>query len=175
MKRITAFIIILSLAGVVFGQYRESSTPSLQSRFTQPQSGLFSGLLNGENLNMSHTISMGYASSSYGSAMTGMYLNSMRYRLSPRAMLNLNLGFLTQPYSSFDDNPGGTDNTQFIGGAELVYRPSRNIIFSVGVNNMPYYYYDRSYPSHLYGYPFGAFNYPYYQTTPADVTGNLEP
>jgi len=175
MKKIISILVVLTLAAAVFGQYRETTTPSLQSRFTQPQSGLFSGLFNSANLDMSHSISVGYASSSGGGMMTGTYLNSMRYRISPKMLLNLKLGFMTQPYSTYEYSPQGSNNTRFLGGAELVYRPSKNMIFSIGVNNMPFYYSNRAYPSHLYNYPFGAFSYPQYQSTPADITGDSQP
>ena len=169
MKRLLSLVIILILGTAVFAQYRDDgNTPSLKSRFTQPQSGLFDGLLNMNNLDMSHSISMGYASSSGGSVMTGTYLNSMRYKLSSKMLLNMNLGFMTQPYSSYN-NSGyvGADNTQFIGGAELVYRPSNKFMFSVGFNNMPFYYSNRGYSNHLYNYPYSSFSYPWDRYTPS--------
>lgn len=165
MKRILIILVILTLSASAFSQYRDSSQPSLKSRFTQPQSGLF-GLLNNPNLNMSHYYSMMYSSYSGGSVMQGMYLNSIRYQLSNPLTLNMNLGFMHQPYSSYQGGFTDQTNAAFIGGAELIYRPSKNFILSVGFNNIPYYYMNRAYPNHLYHSPFGAFADPWTSRIP---------
>ena len=121
---------------------------------------------------MSQSYSMSFSSSSGGDAMQGMYMNNMRYRLSGKTMLNLNLGMLHQPYSTYSNSPGGNDNAQFIGGAELVYRPSDKFIMTFGFNNIPYYYSSRHYSNSLYNYPYSAFSNPWQSATPGMPQGN---
>jgi len=173
MKRTFIILALLTLTALAFGQYRDNSDgPSLQSRFVQPQSGLFNGLFNNPNLDMSQSYSMSFASSSGGSVMQGMYLNNMRYRLSGNMLLNLNMGMLHQPYSTYSGSPGGADNAQFIGGAELLYKPSENVLLSIGFNNIPYYYSGRNYSGSLYNYPYNAFSNPWQSPTPGVPQGD---
>ena len=154
MKRIFIIVLILTTAVALYAQYREGgATPNIQNNFLQPR-GLF-GLINPDNLNMSQSYTMSFMSTSSGSVMQNMYLNNMRYRISGNMMLNLQLGFMNQPYSSFSDN--GFDMSQganFLGSATLLYRPTDNMLISIGYSNLPYYQnsplYDAYYPYNPY-------------------------
>ncbi len=161
MKRILIILLVLAVAAGTYAQYRDESTPpSIKSRFTDPQSGLFN-IFDNPNLDMSHSFSMAFSSSSRGSVLQQMYMNSIRYRLSNPLSLNLRLGYLQQPYSSYE---GGftNDNGAFMGSANLMYRPAKNVFISFGISNIPYYYY----PTGLDGYdwyfsPFRSTSQPY--------------
>ena len=161
MKRLIILIITLSIAVSAFAQYRnDENAPSVQSRFLQPNRGLL-GFFNSPNLNMSQSYSMMYSSSSYGSVMQGLYLNNIRYRLSGKMLLDLQLGVMHQPYSSFEGGFNSEQGAAFMGGATLLYRPTKNMSFSIGFSNMPYYNYGICPNMWLYD-PFGSFNNPIY-------------
>ena len=161
MKRLIILIITLSIAVSAFAQYRDDGyTTNIQSRFLQPNRGLL-GLLNSPNLNMSQSYSMMYSSSSYGSVMQGLYLNNMRYRLSGKMLLDLQLGIMHQPYSSFEGGFNSGQGAAFMGGATLLYRPMKNLSLSIGFSNMPYYNYGICPNMWLYD-PYSSFNSPIY-------------
>ncbi len=150
MKKLLIMLVALSITITAYAQYRETgSAPSIKSRFTNPNLGLFD-FFNNPNLDMSHSFSMGYSTSSSGSALQQMYLNSIRYRLSEPLTLNLRLGFSHLPYSSFE---GGQSegSAAFMGSANLQYRPSKNLFLTLGFSNIPYYY-----------YPYGMDGYDWY-------------
>ncbi|MBL7191072.1 hypothetical protein ISS30_05200 [bacterium] len=139
MKKFVVFFLVLLLSLQVLGQYRENtpSTP-VRSRFTVPaQSNIF-GLFNPQNLQMSHSYSFMVATSNSGSLMQGLYLNSMRYRISDPLTMNVRLGILHQPYSSYTGYTPQAAN--FLGGVELEYHPTNNIGLYLGFSNMPIYY-----------------------------------
>jgi hypothetical protein len=161
MKKGIILFLILGLGLSTFAQYREggSSSPSLKSRFIQPQNGLF-GLFNNPNLNMSQSYSLMFTSSSGGSVMQGLYMNSINYRLSGPLLLNMNLGFLHQPYSSGQGGSPGQNIASFIGGVALIFRPNNNMIFSVGMDNVPYCPYS-GYPNYFNFYPYNLNNFNY--------------
>jgi hypothetical protein len=173
MKKLTAVFIALLLTVTAFSQYRNSYTPSSQSAFRQPSAGgLFSGLVDQSRLSMSQSYSLSYTSSGSNGFMQGMYLNNMRYRLSNPFTLNLQLGFIHTPYNSYSGNGLNSLNAEFVGGANLVYKPSNNVSFSIGVSRMPYYYSPYSY--NPYGYFSGDTYYDPSLSRPKELSPEID-
>jgi hypothetical protein len=164
MKYFILAILTVTLAVSAIAQYRnDGKTPSVQSRFLNPNNGLF-GLLDPNRMQMSQSYTLCFASSGNGSVAQGLYLNNIRYRLSNPLSLNLTLGFLHQPYSSFNGGFSGS-SAMFVGSAIVQYRPARNFCITLGINNIPQYnpYYN-------------TLGYFYYQTfNPRPLFPNLDP
>jgi hypothetical protein len=156
MKRVSITILVLTVAVTALAQYRDEYTPSIRSRFLGPNKNVM-GLFDPARMQMSQSYSIAFASSGDNSVMQGLYLNNIRYRLSNPLILNLQLGLLHQPYSTYQGAEGMPSS--FVGGVGLDYRPSKNFLMSVSVqcNNSgnglyPYGYY----PPHSYS-PFGYY------------------
>jgi len=94
------------------------------------------GLFDPSRMTFSHSYTMSYLSSGGQSAMRGLFMETIGYRLSNPLFLTLNLGFLHQPYSSFGPD-GLTQRGTFIGGAALTWRPSKNMFLHFEVGNYP--------------------------------------
>ncbi len=96
------------------------------------------GLLDPSRMSFTHSYSMTYATSGGESIMRGLFMESIGYRLSNPMFLTLNLGYLHQPYSTFD--AGGMNRSgAFVGGAALDWRPAKNMFLHFEVANYPSY------------------------------------
>lgn len=121
------------------------------------------GLLDPSRMSFSHSYSMTYATSRGESVMRGLFMESIGYRLSIPIFLTLNLGYLHQPYSTFDTG-GLNRNGAFIGGAALDWRPAKNMFLHFEVANYPSY---GGYGYHPYWNPFpNAAPQPYLSQPP---------
>ena len=101
---------------------------------------------------MSHSMSMGYVSGSGISASRGLYMNHIDYQISRPLSVTTHLGYQFQPSGPAEWNPAN-NGTQFVGGADLNWRPTNNsnFRFSVYRNMAPSYYYS-PYGWDSYGY-----------------------
>lgn len=143
MKKAVILFLVLSIATGVFAQFKDSgsSVPGIKNSFIQPSPrGLLNGIMDPTRLSMSQSYSMSYSSAGGGGFMQGMYLNNMSYRLSPKMMLGLQMGYLHTPYNSYSGGFNQSVNGDIIGGASLTYRPSKNVALSLGFSRMPMYY-----------------------------------
>ncbi len=159
MRRFMVMSLLLILSTYLFAQYRtsKSTVPGLRSNFIQPTGGSFMGIIDPDRIDMSQSYSLTYASSGNNGFMQGLYLNNIRYRLSAPLMLNLQLGYLHTPYNSYGGGFNQGMNGEFVGGASLIYKPSRNVSLSLGFSRMPYYYSPYGY------YPQNWFSIPGYE------------
>jgi hypothetical protein len=112
------------------------------------------GLLDPSRMSFTHSYSMTYATSDGESVMRGLFMESIGYKISNPLFLTLNLGYLHQPYSTFDTG-GLNRNGAFIGGAALDWRPAKNMFLHFEVANYPSY---GGYGYHPYWnpYPFSS-------------------
>jgi hypothetical protein len=88
-------------------------------------------LLDPSRLHMSQSIQMGYYSIGGTSASRGMYLNTLTYDVSRPLSVTTHLGIQFQPSGPAEWNPANYGN-QFVGGAELNWRPMKNMFLHVG-------------------------------------------
>jgi hypothetical protein len=154
---------VLCMATLSFAQYR--STPPLgePSEYLRGQSTLglrsLRGILDPTRMHMSQSFSIGYMNSGGRSASQGLYMNNLQYQLSQRLFLTTHLGYSFQPTGPKEWNTG-LNNGDFVGGAELNWRPTSNTILHVSVARGMYSdsYYD--------GYGWGSYNYRPYSDRP---------
>ena len=118
------------------------------------------GLLDPSRMTFNHSYSMAYMTSGGQSAMRGLFMETIGYRLSNPLSLTLNLGYLHQPYSSLGPD-GLTQGGTFVGGAALDWRPSQNMFLRLEVGRYPA------------GSPFGY--YPYWVPTQPIPPTNPDP
>lgn len=88
-------------------------------------------LLDPSRLHMSHSIQMGYYSSGGMSGSRGIYMNTLTYEVARPLSVTTHLGIQFQPSGPAEWNPANYGN-QFVGGAELNWRPTRNLFLHVG-------------------------------------------
>jgi hypothetical protein len=146
-----------------FGQFRDSYPGSETRDYLNTPQDLgvksFSGLLDPSRMQMSHEMSMGYISTQGISVSRGLYLNHMKYQISRPLSLTTHLGYQFQPHGPSEWNPANTGQ-EFVGGADLDWKPSRNSIIRLSVYRgmYPATYYGRgmgyTYDPMPYGYHF---------------------
>lgn len=100
---------------------------------------------------MRQSYSVGFSSSSFGSQSSGLYLNTLTYRLADALSLSADVGFHTPFYSSFGGPTAGFQNPGL--GSSLVlphigleYKPSEKSSISIHLFNGPD-------AAKAYGYP----------------------
>jgi hypothetical protein len=103
-------------------------------------SGLSFG--NPNRFSMRQSYSVGFSSGSFGSYSSGLYLNTVSYRLADPLILSADIGFHTPFYSSFGGPGFGNGSTPGLGSVVLPhvgleYRPSENSTLSLHLFNGP--------------------------------------
>ena len=139
MKKVLLILLICFLPVTLFAQYKnQAKLPSLSEAIAKPSSNLFLGFIDFSKISMNHHFSMNYMTMGKGGMMVNTYMNTINYQISKPLFLRLNLGLMNSPYNSFN-NPT-LNNTKFIGGAELFYRPTENSLIKLGIDVRPGYY-----------------------------------
>lgn len=159
MKRIHFLgLMILLIGGSVHAQFKyPTPSPKISQQISNPNqigSSFLSRILDMNRLHMSQSYSMTYISSGGRGTSLGMYMNTLSYQLSEKIDTKVHLGFSHSPFG------GGNaywSQGQFIGGAEFNYRPSRNTLFQVQINQLPGYY-NRWYSRDLFPMELPATN-----------------
>ena len=150
---------VLVVAGTSPAQYRNQDPVGDTEEYLRSPAhvGLqnFRGLLDPSRMKMSHQMSMGYFSGGGVSASRGLYMNTIDYQLSRPLSVTTHLGYQFQPSGPAEWNPAN-HGSQFVGGADLNWRPTSNAAFRLSFyrNMAPNSYYS-SYGWDSYGYrPF---------------------
>jgi hypothetical protein len=127
---------VLVMTGICSAQYRgQNPTGDPEQYFHSPQRfGLnnLHGLLDPSRMHMSHSLSMGYFSGSGVSASRGLYMNTIDYQISRPLSVTTHLGYQFQPSGPAEWNPANSGN-QFVGGADLNWRPTNSAAFRLSV------------------------------------------
>jgi len=149
-------LLILALTGIASAQYRnQNPVGDSEEYFRNPSNiGLNSlrGLLDPSRMRMSHSMSMGYFSGGGVSATRGLYMNTIDYQISRPLSLRTHLGYQFQPSGPAEWNPANNGN-QFVGGADLNWRPTNNSAFRLS-------FYRGMLPESYYS-PYGWESYGY--------------
>ena len=147
-------VLVLIIPLIAWSQIENSTAPTGFSDYLRSEGSYGLGLktlgfLDPSRMTFSHSYSMSYVSSGNQSLAQGLFMETIGYRLSKPLTLTLNLGYLHQPYSSYDPGGGGFFSSDaFVGGAALTWRPRNNMLLRIEVANFP------SYPGYGY-YPNG--------------------
>lgn len=130
-------ILSLLLTGVALGAPLPETQPSvLGNPGSLPTTGLLkSGLLDLSRVSFSHSLSYSFSSSSAGGDRSGgLWLTRAAYRISDPLRLAVDVGAVIDPTG---DGPMLSENSVFLRGVELDYRPGKNFRINVSYVNLP--------------------------------------
>lgn len=126
LKKTVAFLILLLLPSLAMGQEGVRSKGSLS---TPSSNGVKSvGWLDPEKFSMSQSYTLSFFSGGGQKSLSGLYLNTLKYRLSKPLSLKIHLGYLHS--GSLSKLAGGSPRSPFLLGTELRYRPHENFILN---------------------------------------------
>ena len=95
---------------------------------------------------MHHSYSISYFSSGGQGTTIGMYINSIRYRISNPLTLNVSLAWMHQPGNLLARDRGTpTDYGSIYPSFSLEYRPSSSFLLQVEYRSVPAYPYSNGY------------------------------
>jgi hypothetical protein len=142
MKNFRLLVVFFLILPVIsMGQLKKDVTkPNISNTLTSSaySNGLL-GFLDPSRFEMHHSFSMSFMTLGGGSMMVNTYMNTLNYRFSDKLFLATNLGIMNSPYNSFSGT-SPLNQTQFFGGAELTYLPTKNTVLSLRFDYSPYMY-----------------------------------
>ncbi len=138
-------ILIISLIVPAYSAAQEGIALGEPDRgvFGRPAAGI-SGILDPSKLDISHSLSMQYSSSSRpggGANTLGMYENQMSYQISDPLNLTLYLGYQFEPMVGEESGRGKLN--QVLPGFSLTYQPGDNFLMQFSYRKLgarPYNY-----------------------------------
>ncbi len=127
----SAVVLSAGTAGAAADLDESSTTPSF-SVFNQPTSGI-SGILDPSKLDVSHSLSMSFSSSSSsralpGEGFLGYYENRMSYQLADALNVTLYLGYQFRPTAAGMQGTDGAAANKVLPGFALTYKPGDNFL-----------------------------------------------
>ena len=144
MKRaaiIVLLILTLPVAGLSQYKYQDNS-PTVSESLRMPtgySGGFILGLIDMSKIEMRQSYSMGFSSGGGQSGSYGMYLNNILYPINDKVILNLNLGYVHNPFASFQTPSPAAFQGRFIGSGEINFFPTENTRFQFSISNLPRY------------------------------------
>jgi hypothetical protein len=128
-----------------------SEEPKVSSSIIAPStSSDWFRLLSLENLQMRQSYSMSYMTSSGFGLALGRYTNSMFYRISDKVDAQLDLTLQHSPYSTLDQRLQNSLGGLFVDRAQINYRPTDNMLFSISYRQIPWSYFSYYLPYGFY-------------------------
>lgn len=147
----TAFVVLGLAVGSAEATVPETPSAVLGTNATPSVGLLNSGLVDLSRLELSHSLSYSFSSSStYGNRSGGLWLTRASYRISNPLKLAVDVGAVLDPTG---DGPLMDENSFFLRGVELNYKPSKSFQINVSYQNLP-----AKVQSVL---PFGGYGYGY--------------
>jgi hypothetical protein len=123
-----------------FAQFKGSANlkPSVSESIIRPDGGgwLF-GLIDPNKLSMHHSFSLSYSSFGQRGLSMGVYTNSLLYRFSSDLDFQADVSLMHSPYNTFGQQFQKDFSGVFLSRAELNYRPSNNMLFSLQYRQLP--------------------------------------
>ena len=150
LKRVSVLILLGLLASSASAQFRTNvPTTRIKDSVARNQNSSLSSLLNSDRLSMNHSFSLGMASMGGFAASYGTYTNNLSYLINDKWSLTSRID-LIQPTSSPYPQGVNAINPMLFYGAELNYKASENLSFSISMDNRPRYH--RNWGLSPYGY-----------------------
>lgn len=127
-------VALMWIPGVCFGQTSGESQPDAASRAAgvlSPQAQFRrSSLLDPSKFSMTQSYTMAMSAGALGSGATGLYMNTLSYRLSPNMWMRLHLG-VQHGWTPVRGDNGQAGQARLIPGFDWTYRPAQNMRFEV--------------------------------------------
>jgi hypothetical protein len=135
-RKLLVIVLVLVCATASFAQFRNTSPVGSTQDYLRGNSILnlkgFRGILDPSRMHMSNSLSMGYYNMGGTSVSRGLYMNTIDYQISRPLSITTHLGYQFQPSGPAEWNPAN-NGTQFVGGADLNWRPTENSLFRFSV------------------------------------------
>ena len=148
MYIMAASVLVLQISTAQFKQ-RSSDQPKIADSFIhQETSSNVLSFFNPANFEMHHSYSMSYMSGGGQGLALGSYTNMMMYKFSDQVDARVAVSMQHSPYSTFNSTLQNSLSGVFFDGAEINYRPSKNMLLRVSYQQVPW---------NRYGY-FGGYN-----------------
>ncbi len=150
-------LLLLSSSSIVFSQVKTDLNNTKSGKLPEIKKLLLKSSLllpkrlsifNPERFKMNQSYSMFYSSGRFG-GMTGLYTNTIHYKLSDAMKLRFQFGYMLQPsfLNSNRKSFSSINNGIFLPNFDLKYQPSENTIirfsfktYTPGLNFTPHYY-----------------------------------
>lgn len=150
MKKMYVLLIGLAMAASVHAQLRSQiEQKPIDVLGGISNTGSLFGFFSPDRFVMNHSYSLSYFTGGGVSGSSGIYMNTMNFKLSNPLFLRVNMGVQHQPFGG--PKIFGNEGANFLHGAELVYQPNKNLQMMVGYSNHPF------------GSGFGYYPNPFYQ------------
>jgi len=158
MKRI--IIILLLGSSLAFAQFKGQAEKPLNISGAilsdNPVSSLFS-FIDPSKFSMNHSISMSYSAFGSNGMALGVYTNQIAYKFNDKLNIEIETSLVNTPYNSLGQSFTNSINGIYLNKAQINYRPTKDMSFSLRFSNSPFNYYNR-YSNYGYGYsPFNDF------------------
>ena len=139
-KRASVLILLGLLTSSASAQFRTNvPTTRIKDSVARNQNSSLSSLLNSDRLSMHHSFSLGMASMGGFAASYGTYTNNLNYLINDKWSLTSRID-LIQPTSSPYPQGVNAISPMLFYGAELNYKASENLNFSISMDNRPRYH-----------------------------------
>ena len=149
-KRVLVLILLGLLTNTVSAQFRTNvPTTRIKDAVARNQGSSLSSLLSSDRLSMHHSFSLGMASMGGFAASYGTYTNNLNYLINDKWSLTSRIDLVQPTSSPYPQGVNGVSPMLFY-GAELNYKASENLSFSISMDNHPRYH--RNWGLSPYGY-----------------------
>ena len=119
-----------------------------EKEFHQP-TGFLDALVNNSRFSMSHSYSLSVFSLGNQTLNQGLYLNTLKYRISDPLFMQVSVGYLHQPLGGVGLNPG-VNGKLFLQRAMLQYKPSDTMTLTIDYQQVPNPFHSRYSPYSTY-------------------------
>ncbi|MFQ5650386.1 MAG: hypothetical protein ACE5IY_10635 [bacterium] len=142
-KKLSALVFLL-FPTLLLGQLKQDTKVNMAQAIAKPKVDNIISLLGLDpaNFSMSHSYSFSVGSLGGNSYNMGLYLNTMKYRLSDLLTFHLQLGMQHQPFGN--QTAFGPKSQIFISSAGVEYKPSDSLKLQVLFSQSPGSSYYRS-------------------------------
>jgi len=137
MQKKWVVLLFVFLPLIVRAQFKSQKSAIFKpSDLIYRPTGIFSGLLDPSKFHMSQSYSLSFFS--YGKAMLnqGLYLNTMSYRFSDPLWMQVQIGYLHQPFGQ-TSGIMSSNGKLFLHRASVVYTPSEKFTVMFDYQSMP--------------------------------------
>jgi hypothetical protein len=130
-------ILVLGLPQLTHAQYKPTKTNLFKpSELVRKPGGIFGSLLDPSKFSMTHSYSISFLSMGNQAFNEGLYLNTMRYRISDPLSAQVQIGYLHQPLGAWG-NSENTNGVLFVRSATFKYQPSDGLVVRFDYAAMP--------------------------------------
>ncbi|MCK5147016.1 hypothetical protein KAR48_09690 [bacterium] len=147
-RMLSVLLMILLMAAASYAQIPAGRQNTGGSSVFARSRGFLDALFDPSKFTMTHSYSMSVGSFGRGTYNSGLYLNTMQWKLADLLFMQISVGYHHQPFGKSNFSGQGTNEGKFfLRQAYLEYKPSKNTTVSFEYQSLP--------AQALYASPFG--------------------